>query len=91
MFNIFQKIKQLIMKIEQLDQQLTDAISVAQKLGTENKELRTTNETLKANNAKLLEDFNSAVDRVRYLDNQLKMKEAQETAVTRFNDTSKNY
>ena len=62
MFNIFQKIKQLIMKKEQLDQQLTDAISVAQKLGTENKELRTTNETLKADNAKLLEDFNSAVD-----------------------------
>mgnify|MGYP000449968245 CR=1 FL=1 len=47
--------------------------------------------TSEANNAKLLEDFNSAVDKVRYLDKQLKMKEAQETAVTRFNDTSKNY
>ena len=91
MFNIFKKIKQKIMKKEEVEQQLTDAIAAAQRLGAENKELKRINETLIADNAKLTTDFNSAVERVRYLAEQLKMKESQQTATERFNDNDRNY
>lgn len=79
------------MKKEELEQQLSEAIAVSQKLGAENKQLRQTNEELTSANRQLSEDFNSAVDRVRYLADQLKMKDAQQTASERFNDNDRNY
>jgi FtsZ-binding cell division protein ZapB len=91
MFNIFKKIKQYTMKKDEIGQQLADAIAVAQRLGTENKQLKQTNNELTASNTKLKEEFDSAVERVRYLDGQLKMREAQQQADTRFNDNDRNY
>ena len=91
MFNIFKKIKQYTMKKDEIGQQLADAIAVAQRLGTENKQLKQANDELTASNTKLKEEFDSAVNRVRYLDGQLKMKEAQQQANTRFNDNERNY
>ena len=79
------------MKKEELEQQLAEAIAVAQRVGAENKQLRQVNEELTAANNKLSEDFNGAVERVRYLAEQLKMKEAQQTASNRFNDNDRNY
>jgi FtsZ-binding cell division protein ZapB len=91
MFNIFKKIKQIIMKKEELDQQLKEAITVSQRLGTENKQLRAENDALKSENTKLKEEFESAVERVRYLADQLKMKDAQKQAADKFNDNDRNY
>jgi methyl coenzyme M reductase gamma subunit len=91
MFNIFKKLKQIMMKKDEIDQQLKDAISVAQKLGAENKILKTENDILKTDNAKLKDEFNSAVERVRYLADQLKMKEARQEAQEKFNDNDRNY
>ncbi len=79
------------MKKEELEQQIAEAIAVSQRLGAENKQLRQINDDLTSANAKLSEDFNSAVERVRYLADQLKMKEAQQTATNRFNDNNRNY
>lgn len=79
------------MKKEELEQQFAEAISVSQRLGAENKQLRQINEDLTLANNKLAEDFNSAIERVRYLADQLKMKEAQQAASERFNDNDKNY
>jgi len=80
-----------MMKKEELEQQLNDAIAVAQRLGAENKQLRQANEDLQSANIKLTEDFNSAIERVRYLADQLKMREAQQVASNRFNDKERNY
>ena len=91
MFSIFKKIKQFTMKKEELEQQLAEAIAVAQRLGIENKQLKQINDDLTSANAKLSEDFNSAVERTRYLADQLKMKEAQQTATDRFNDNDRKY
>lgn len=92
MFNIFKKIKLFKMATKQeLEQQLADAIAVAQRLGAENKQLKQANDDLNSANARLTEDFNSAVERVRYLAEQLRMKEAQQTATDRFNDNDRNY
>jgi len=87
--NIFKKIFK--MAKQETEQQLTEAIAVAQRLGAENKQLKQANDDLTAANIQLTEDFNSAVERVRYLADQLKMKEAQQTASERFNDNDKNY
>ena len=91
MFSIFKKIKQFTMKKEELEQQLAEAIAVAQRLGTENKRLAEENKSLTEANTKISEDFNSAVERTRYLAEQLKMKEAQQTATDRFNDNDRKY
>jgi vacuolar-type H+-ATPase subunit I/STV1 len=91
MINIFKKIKHIIMKKEELEQQIADTIAVAQRLGAENKQLKQINNDLTATNTKLTEDFNSAVERVRYLAEQLKMRESQQTASERFNDNDRNY
>ena len=91
MFNIFKKIKQKIMKKEEIEQQLADAIAVAQRLGAENKQLKQTNEELTSSNKQLTEDFNSAVERVRYLADQLKMRESQQTASEKYNDNDRKY
>ena len=79
------------MKKEELEQQIADTIAVAQRLGAENKQLKQINNDLTATNTKLTEDFNSAVERVRYLAEQLKMRESQQTASERFNDNDRNY
>ena len=79
------------MKKEEMEQQLADAISVAQRLGAENKQLKQTNDDLTAANTQLTSDFNSAVERVRYLAEQLRMKESQQTASERFNDNDRSY
>jgi len=91
MFNIFKKIKIKIMKKEEIEQQLAEAIAVSQRLGIENKQLRQTNEELTATNTQLKEDFDSAVERVRYLAEQLRMKDAQQQADEKFNDNDRNY
>ena len=79
------------MKKEEIEQQLAEAIAVAQRLGAENKQLRQVNNDLTAANAQLTEDFNGAVERVRYLADQLKMRESQQKATSKFNDNNRNY
>ena len=79
------------MKKEEVEQQLAEAIAVAQRLGIENTQLRQTNSDLTAANAQLTEDFNGAVERVRNLAEQLRMKESQKTATNKFNDNNRNY
>jgi hypothetical protein len=91
MFNIFKKLKQLLIKKQKMANQLADAIAVSQRLGAENKQLRQINEDLILANTKLTEDFNSAIERVRYLAEQLKIREAQQQAYERFNDDNRNY
>ena len=91
MFKIFKKIKYIIMKKEEIEQQLNDAIAVAQRLGTENKQLKQVNDELTATNNKLIEELNGAIDRVRYLAEQLRMKEAQQQATEKYNDNDRNY
>jgi len=88
--NIFKKLFKMATK-QELEQQLAEAISVAQRLGTENKKLIEENKSLAENNTKLLGEFNAAVERVRYLDNQLRMKDAQKQAFEKYNDNNRNY
>ena len=76
---------------QETEQQLAEAIAVAQRLGAENKQLKQSYDDLSAANKQLTEDFNGAVERVRYLADQLKMREAQQTASKRFNDNERNY
>ena len=80
----------LRMKKEE-NKQLLEAINVAQKLGAENKQLRQINENLMLLNNNLKNDFESAVERVKYLAEQLRMREAQQMASERFNDNDRNY
>jgi site-specific DNA-adenine methylase len=80
----------LRMKKEE-NKQLLEAINVAQKLGAENKQLRQINEDLMLLNNNLKNDFESAVERVKYLAEQLRMREAQQMASERFNDNDRNY
>jgi hypothetical protein len=91
MLNIFKKIKHILMKKEELEQQLADAIAVAQRLGAENKQLKQSYDDLSAANKQLIEDFNGAVERVRYLAEQVRMRESQQTASEKFNDNDRNY
>ena len=84
MFNIFKKLKQLTMTKEQLEQengQLKEALS---RLNTIQKEQTSTIEKL---NKELFE----AMGRVRYLAEQLKMKDIQQQTSERFNDNDRNY
>ena len=76
---------------QELEQQLADAIAVAQRLNEENKTLKSTNDLLTAENTSLKNDFASAVNRVRYLDGQVKMLESQRQASTQYSDKDKNY
>ena len=79
------------MKKDEINQQLADAIVVAQRLGAENKQLKQTNDELTTSNTKLKEELDLAIERVRYLAEQLKMKEAQQQATEKFNDNDRNY
>ena len=76
---------------QELEQQLAEAIAVAQRLNEENKSLKAENDTLKADKVQLQSDFASAVERVRYLDGQVKMLESQRQASTKYSDKDKNY
>jgi len=76
---------------QETEQQLAEAIAVSQRLGAENKQLRQENEELTIANKQLTENFNSAVDRVRYLAEQIRMKESQQQATNFFNDNDRNY
>ena len=91
MFNIFKKIKNVIMKKDELGQQVAEAIAVAQRLGIENKRLVEENKALTEANTKNTVEFNAAVERVRYLAGQVKMYEAQNQASKQFNDNERNY
>ena len=91
MLNIFKKIKNIIMKKEELEQQVSETIAVAQRVGTENKQLKAENDALKAENAKLREELDGAIDRVRALAGQIKMLESQGQAKSQYSDSSKNY
>jgi len=93
MFNIFNKLFKMAKKQEEptLQQQLADAIAVAQRLGASNKQLQAEVERLTAENTNLKNDFDSAVERVRYLAEQVRMREAQQQATERFNDNDRNY
>ena len=90
MFNIFKKLKQIKYQ-HKMANQLADAIAVAQKLGAENKQLKVENDILKTENIKLKDEFNNAIERVRYLAEQLKIREAQQQAYEKFNDNNRNY
>jgi len=84
MFNIFKKIKQLTMTKEQLEQengQLKEALS---RLNTIQKEQTISIE-------KLTKELFEAMGRVRYLAEQLKMKDIQQQTSDRFNDNNRNY
>ena len=74
-----------------MKQQIAEAIAVAQRLGAENKQLKQTNDDLTASYTKLTEEFNGAVERVRYLAEQLRMRESQQKATEKFNDNDRNY
>jgi predicted nuclease with TOPRIM domain len=76
---------------QELEQQLNEAIGVAQRLNGEIKTLRTENDRLKEENSQLRNDFDAAADRVRTLANQLKMLESERQARTKYSDISKNY
>ena len=76
---------------QELEQQLNEAIAVAQRLNEEIKVLRAEKESLRAENEQLQNDFASAVERVRYLDGQVKMLESQRQASTKYSDSSKKY
>lgn len=88
--NIFKKLFKMATK-QELEQQLADAIAVAQRLGIENKQLKQTNDELTSENISLKNDFTSAVERVRYLDGQVKMLELQKQASTKYSDKDRNY
>ena len=76
---------------QELDQQLNEAIAVAQRLNEELKTLRAANAELTAENESLKNDFTGAVERVRYLDGQVKILELQKQASTKYSDKDKNY
>jgi len=90
MFNIFKNLFKMTNK-QELNQQLNDAITVAQRLNEELKTLKAKNNLLEAENKLLKDDFTSAIERVRYLDGQVKMLELQKQASTKYSDKDKNY
>ena len=76
---------------QELEQQLAEAIAVAQRLNTENQYLRQENSELVALGNGLSNDLNQAVERVRHLADQVNMMESQNKAKTQYSDSDKNY
>ena len=94
MLNIFKIIKQQFNKMatkQELEQQLADAIAVAQRLGAENKQLKQANEDLQSFNNAISKELGQAIDRVRYLAGEVKMLELQKQSKTKYSDNSRNY
>jgi chromosome segregation ATPase len=84
MFNIFKQIKQLKMTKQELEQQVNDLQAALVRTNTANKSLV---DQLNEMDGQL----NAAINRVRQLDETIRMMDAQKVAATRFSDTSKNY
>jgi hypothetical protein len=84
MFNIFKQIKQLKMKKEELELEKEKMLEVINRLNIANKEQTNLIGQLRT-------ELNDAINRVRELAEQLKMKEAQQKAATQFNDNDRNY
>jgi hypothetical protein len=84
MFNIFKQIKQLKMIKQELEQQNVDLNAALVRTNTVNREL-----VDQLN--KLDIELKDAIARIKQLDEQIRMVDAQKTAAARFNDVSKNY
>jgi len=86
MFDIFniKKIKQLQMTKQELEQQNADLSAALVRTNTVNREL-----VDQLN--KLDTELKNAIDRVKQLDEQIRLGDAQRLAATKFNDVSKNY
>ena len=84
MFNIFKQIKQLKMKKEELELEQEKMLEVINRLNIANKEQTNLIGQLRT-------ELNDAINRVRELAEQLKMREAQQKAATQFNDNDRNY
>jgi seryl-tRNA synthetase len=94
MFNLFKKIKQQFNKMatkQELEQQLAEAIAVAQRLGAENKQLRQANEDLQSFNNAISKELGQAIERVKYLAGEVKMLELQKQSKNKYSDNSRNY
>ena len=76
---------------QELEQQIADAIAVAQKLNEENKQLRAENENLGKINTQLTNELNGAIERVRFLAGEIKMLDLQKQASTKYSDSDRNY
>jgi chromosome segregation ATPase len=84
MFNIFKQIKQLKMNKQELEQENANLNAALVRTNTANREL-----VDQLN--KLDTELKDAITRVRQLDEQIKMMDAQKMASTKYNDASKNY
>ena len=84
MFNIFKQIKQLKMKKEELELEQEKMLEVINRLNIANKEQTNLIGQLRS-------ELNDAINRVKELAEQLKMREAQQKAATQFNDNNRNY
>ena len=92
MLNFLKKILNNNMPTKQeLEQQLAEAIAVAQRVNEENKALKEHNAQLISENTQLIVNFNSAVDKVRQLDGQVKMLELQRQSKNQYSDNDRNY
>ena len=84
MFNIFKQIKQLKMTKQELEQENANLNAALVRSNTANREL-----VDQLN--KLDTELKDAIARIRQLDEQIRMMDAQKTASTKYNDASKNY
>jgi FtsZ-binding cell division protein ZapB len=91
MFNIFKKIKIIIMKKEELEKQNADLLAAIQRVNKDNRELTEQNQALTKENIQLKSDFNAAVDRVKYLAGEVKMLELQKQSKTKYSDNNRYY
>ena len=79
------------MKKEELEQQNADLLAVIQRVNDDNKALFIQHKNLSIENVQLKAELNAAIDRVRYLANQIKMMDAQKQASTKYSDNNRNY
>jgi len=90
MLKTIKKILKMATK-QELEQQLAEAVATAQRLNDELKLTRAENNHLKEENNSLNNNLIEAIERVRYLDGQIRMLESQRTASTKYSDKDKNY
>jgi len=76
---------------QETEQQLAEAIAVAQRLGEENKQLKQANKEQSTTIAQLKIDLNDAINKVRELSEQLNIIYARQQATDRFNDNDRKY